>query len=110
MPVSLLPRLARALAMPIEALIADDGPPGSWYLPFSGRLRLAVATPHPIEVDLVVNLTPSERLSGSTGALDRNLSFLLPIFKVLSQVEWRNAAFNIALLDLARRRVAFHQE
>jgi transcriptional regulator with XRE-family HTH domain len=26
-PVSLLPRLARALAMPIETLIADDGPP-----------------------------------------------------------------------------------
>ena len=26
-PVSLLPRLARTLAMPVEALIADDGPP-----------------------------------------------------------------------------------
>ena len=26
-PVSLLPRLARALAMPIEALISEDGPP-----------------------------------------------------------------------------------
>jgi hypothetical protein len=29
---------------------------------------------------------------------------------VLSQVEWRNSTFNIALLDLARRHVVFHQE
>ena len=41
---------------------------------------------------------------------NRNLGALIPAAKVLSQVEWRNATFNIALLDLARRRVAFHQE
>jgi hypothetical protein len=94
----------------VETIDDDAPPPSNWYLPFAGRLRLAVEPERPVEVDLVVNLTPSERLSGSSGALDRNLSFLLPIFKVISQVEWRNAEFNVSLLDLAHHRVAFEQD
>jgi hypothetical protein len=96
--------------LPAVEAIADEAPPNNWYLPFSGRLRLAVEPQHPVEVDLVVNLTPSERLSGSSGALDRNLSFLLPIFKVISQVDWRNTEFNVSLVDLAHHRVAFQQD
>ena len=84
--------------------------PTGWYLPFASRLRLAVEPLHPVEVDLIVNLTPAEKLSGSTEALDRNLSILLPIFRVVSQVEWRNAALNVSLLDLAHHRVAFRQD
>lgn len=96
--------------LPAVESIPGDEPPNSWYLPYAGRLRLAVEPQHPVEIDLVVNLTPSERLSGSAGALDRNLSYLLPIFRVLSQIEWRNAVLNVALLDLAHHHVAFHQE
>ncbi len=96
--------------LPAVEAIAGDTPPDNLYLPFAGRLRLAVEPRRPIEVDLVVNLTPSERLSGSSGALDRNLSFLLPILKVISQVDWRNTELNVSLVDLAHHRVAFEQD
>lgn len=98
------------MGLPAVELIAEDEPPNNWYLPFSGRLRLAVEPHHPVEVDLVVNMTPSERLSGSSGAQNQNLSFLLPIFKVISQLEWRNSTLNVTLLDLAHHRVAFQQD
>jgi hypothetical protein len=85
--------------------------PDSWYLPsIEGKLRLAVGTHEPVHVDLIVNLTPSEQLTGSTGVQNRNLGVLLPAAKVLSQVDWRNATFSLALLDLARRRVTYRQE
>jgi hypothetical protein len=34
----------------------------------------------------------------------------VPATKILSQVEWRNATFSLALLDLSRRRVTYSQE
>jgi hypothetical protein len=82
-----------------------------WYLPsVAGRLKLAVETRHPMNVALLVNLTPPERFSASTGMQNRNLEALLPATKVLSQVEWHNAKFSLELLDLARRRVTYRQE
>lgn len=96
--------------LPDVELIADDEPPNSWYLPFSGKLRLAVEPSHPVDIDLLVNLTPSEGFSASPGALAQNLSFLMPVFRVISQVEWRKAALNVSLIDLAHHRVAFRQD
>jgi hypothetical protein len=85
--------------------------PDSWYLPtVEGKLRLAVETHEPVHVDLVVNLTPSEQLTGSTRAQNRNLGVLLPVTKVLSQVDWGSSMFSLALLDLLRHRVTYEQE
>lgn len=82
-----------------------------WYLPsVTGRLKLAAETRRPVNVSLLVNLTPPERFSASTGMQNRNLEALLPATKVLSQVDWHNAKFNLELLDLARRRVTYRQE
>ena len=82
-----------------------------WYLPsVAGRLKLAVETRHPVNVSLLVNLTPPERFSASTDMQNRNLEALLPATKVLSQAEWHNARFNLELLDLARRRITYRQE
>jgi hypothetical protein len=85
--------------------------PDGWYLPsIVGKLRLAVETHEPAHVDLVVNLTPSEQLTGSTRVQNRNFGVLLPATKVLSQVDWGNSAFSLALLDLSRRRVTYQQD
>lgn len=67
-------------------------------------------TREPVHVDLIVNLTPSEQLTGSTGVQNRNLGVLLPVTKVLSQVDWGNVTFSLALLDLSRRRIIYRQE
>jgi hypothetical protein len=97
--------------LPRVEFLGPEMPPDSWYLPsVKGKLALTVEPREPIHIDLIVNLTPSERLTGSNRVQNRNLGALLPATKVLSQVEWRNATFGLALLDLARRRVTWREE
>src|SRR5581483_11885127 len=64
----------------------------------------------PLNMDVIVNLTPSERLSGSTRVQDRNLGRLLPALKTFSQFKLANGSVNVELLDLTRQLVIFHQE
>ena len=95
---------------PVE-LIPHAEPPDSWYLPtVAGRLHLPAETRRPVQIAVMVNLTPSERLSHSQQVPERNLGALLPALKVISQMAVRNGSLSVALLDLARRRVTFHQE
>lgn len=104
-----LPGAWRALP-PVE-FIAPLNTPDSWYLPsIEGKLTLSVETREPVHIDLVVNLTPSELFTGSALVQDRTFGTLLPIAKVLSQVDWGRATFSLALLDLSRRRVIWHEE
>jgi hypothetical protein len=85
--------------------------PDIYYLPsLTGRLRLPLETRRPVRMEVIVNLTPSELASGSLRAQGRNLSTLLPALKVIAQIGSGDDTKNFALLDLARRRVAFHQE
>ena len=97
--------------LPAVQIVPPSKPPDIWYLPsVEGKLRMTVATREPVHVDLVVNLTPSEEFTGSTGVQNRNFEVLLPATKVLSQVNWENGTFSLALLDISRRRVIYHQE
>lgn len=95
---------------PVE-LIPHAEPPDSWYLPtVAGRLHLPAEARRPVQIVVLVNATPSERLSRSQQVPERNLDDLLPALKVISQMAVRNGSLSVALLDLARRRVMFHQE
>lgn len=97
--------------LPAVELVVPEMPPDAWYLPsIAGKLRLAVETHEPVHVDLMVNLTPSERLAGSNGVQNRNLEVLLPTAKVLSQADWGETTLNMAWLDLSRRRVTYRQD
>jgi hypothetical protein len=97
--------------LPAVEFVSPSRPPDSWYLPsVDGKLHLAVETHEPVHVNLIVNLTPSERLTGSRRVQNRNLSVLLPATKVLSEVDWGTASFSLALLDLSRRRITYHQD
>jgi len=97
--------------LPAVELVTPEMPPDSWFLPsMQGKLRLAVETHEPVHVDLVVNLTPSERLTGSNRVQNRNLELLLPTTKVLSQVDWGETTFSLAWLDLSTRRVIYQQD
>lgn len=97
--------------LPAVELIPHAEPPDSWYLPtVAGRLHLLAETRRPVQVAVIVNATPSERLAHSQQVPERNLGVLLPALKVISQVALRNGSLSVAVLDLARRRVTFHQE
>ncbi len=78
-------------------------PPDVWYLPgVEGRLKLPIATKHPVHIHLLVNMTPSSQLEGSITAMQRNMNAVIPILKTLSQLDLRNGRMEIALLDLTQ--------
>jgi hypothetical protein len=95
---------------PIE-IVPHDESPDSWYLPtVTSRLNLPVATRHPLKIEILVNLTPSERVTDSQRILDRNLGVLLPTMKALSQMDLKSATLSIETVDLTRQKVTFRQE
>ncbi len=98
-------------SLPAIEFFGPASPPDSWYLPFvRSRIDLKAAAREPVTVDVLLNLTPSERLEGSTRVQSRNLSVLIPSLKVLTQIQWSNVTLNVSLLDLARQRIAFQQD
>ena len=85
--------------------------PDSWFLPtVTSKLHLPLETRHPLKVDILVNLTPSERAASSQRIQDRNLSVLLPTMKVLSQMEMRTGSLNVSSADLERQKITFQQQ
>ena len=96
---------------PVELIPHTEPPDSSVLLPtVAGRLHLPAETRRPVQIAVMVNLTPSERLAHAQQVPERNLGNLLPALKVISQMAVRNGSLSVALLDLARRRVTFHQE
>ena len=86
-------------------------PPDSWYLPtVKGRVQFIAAPRHPLQIEIIANITPSERETGSLRIQDRNLGFLIPALKVLAQSDFKNSSLNVSLFDLVRQKVTFRQE
>jgi hypothetical protein len=95
---------------PVEFLEPTEGQ-DHWFLPkLKGKLYLPLTPKHPLRIDVLVNLTPSQQTSRTYGVQDRNLSIILPFLKVITQMTAPDLAINVGLLDLSRRRITFHQE
>jgi hypothetical protein len=85
--------------------------PDVWFQPYlRGRLNLKLETRRPVHVDVVMNMTPSERVAGSVRVFRRNMSVLVPALKVLSGIAVANGSLDITLLDLTKRRVREQRE
>jgi hypothetical protein len=104
-----LPQAWRDLPQ-VEFIPAKERPENWFLAEILGKLNLPVALRRPLRVDVLMNLTPAERLMGAYGMQDRNLSVLFPALKTISAVSAEKMTLNVQLLDLSRRRVAFHQE
>lgn len=91
--------------LPAVEFVHLFGSPELWFQPYiKGRLRLPVATSHPVHIDLIMNLTPSERVSGSIRSFSRNMSVLVPALKMLAGIELQDGSLDVTLLDLTQRR------
>ncbi len=98
-------------SLPAVEFLDPCDPPDTWFLPLiRGRLHLPVMTRHPVQIDVFVNLTPTDRFAGSARIQDLNLAALIPVLKLLSEVAWSDARVNIEMLDLSRNKVVFSQE
>ena len=105
-----LPSGAESDFPPVEFVDSEEAP-DAWYLPAErGRLHVNFAPREPVRVELILNMTPSENLAGSSVVQDRNLGGLLPMLKILAQAGGHDAPVSVEDLDLSRRRVTFHQE
>jgi hypothetical protein len=93
-----LPAAWRGLP-PVELL--HDAPDQGLLPSLTGRLDLPLETRRPVRVELLVN--------ASGQAAKSNWGELIPALSVLSDINVRNGALNVALLDLARQRVVFEQ-
>ncbi len=81
----------------------------SFHPEIRGRLHLPLDVQRPVQIELLVNLTPSEILTGSYRAYNFNLRALMPILKIFSQIDVHKGAVNLATLDLTRQQVSFEQ-
>jgi hypothetical protein len=75
----------------------------------AGRLRLPLKSRSPVDIDVIVNLTPSESASQASEMRSLNLSVLVPALKALSEVNGPGVRLNTELLDLSRQHVVFRQ-
>jgi hypothetical protein len=87
-----------------------DGPDYMFHADIEGKPNLALATGRPIEMEVLLDMTPSaEIFRGNYGYYNRYLSAALPTFKIFNQINLKNGSRTAAALDLVQRRVVFEQ-
>lgn len=68
-----------------------------------GKLRLPVGNRRPIQVDVVVNLSPSA-LTPERMYYHRNAIFLLQVSNVLSQLDFKSGCVRFSAIDILRQK------
>ncbi len=87
-----------------------DGPEFLFHSDIDGRLHLPLTTRRPVQLDVLVDLTPSaERFHGNYSVYNFYLATVLPLFKVFSQIKVANGSSSAAVLDIVQRRIPFEQ-
>jgi hypothetical protein len=87
-----------------------DGPEYMFHSDVEGRPNLPLSTRRPIQMDVLMDLTPSaETFRGNYGYYNHYLGAALPLFKLFNQIEIRNGSRNAAALDLVQRHLVFAQ-
>jgi hypothetical protein len=87
-----------------------DGPDYMFHSDIEGRPNLGLATRRPIEMHVLLDMTPSaEVFRGNYGYYNHYLGAALPTFKVLNQINLKNGSRLAAALDLVQRHIVFEQ-
>ena len=100
--------------LPAVEFTESGDPPDVWFQPhLTGRLHLPLETRRPVQVEVLLNASPSATgptpfREGHTN--NRNLVDLLPALKVVSQMDLSQGRLNVSLLDLTQRKVLFTQD
>lgn len=82
-----------------------------WYRPeLRGELWLPVANHRPLEIELLVNFSTSERHSGSYGAHYLTVGTLLKRLRVLAALRPENGRVNVTAVDVMRQKILFEQK
>lgn len=88
-----------------------DGPDYMFHSDIDGRPNLALATRRPIEMEVLLDMTPSaEIFRGNYGYYNRYMSAALPTFKLFNQIQLKNGSRSAVALDLVQRHIVFEQD
>lgn len=80
-------------------------PPDMWFQPYlRGRLNLPVTSARPVHIDVIMNLTPSDRGAGSVRVFRRNMGVLVPALKVLGGLSVKAGSLDVTVMDLTGRK------
>ena len=91
----------------------DPQPEGvdAYLLPgITSRLRLAITTRRPIQVEILENLTPYRAEQRHPTLYKDRLGVFLPILRTFGQMEVKNGSLGLTTLDFTRSRETFAQE
>jgi hypothetical protein len=87
-----------------------DGPEFIFHSDIDGRLNLPLATRRPVQLEVLLELTPSAELfHGSYALYTEYLEEAVPLFKVFSQIKVANGSSSAAAVDIVQRRLPFEQ-
>jgi hypothetical protein len=96
--------------LPTVEFLRSPDPPDSWFQPaVRGRLYLPVTSHRRVQVDLLVNTTPSEEPPNSRAARNspKTIAAVIPAMKTLAQLKLENGSVSFAMFDLARQKVTY---
>lgn len=94
---------------PVELVPVAEGADAAYLSGIKGRLALEAKPNGPVALDIVLNLTPTERLEASNVGRGSGFGVLLPALKVLAGTNWGAAKVRVSFLDLQQRKVTFEQ-
>jgi hypothetical protein len=98
-----LPDAWKALP-PIEFVRLFDVP-DMWFQPgMRGQLNLPVPSKRRVQIEILMNMTLSERVQGSLRAFRRNMSLLIPCLRVLTSMTPEQGSMDVTVLDLALKK------
>jgi len=100
------------LGLPMVEFLAPhmEGPDAMFRPDIKSRLHLPLATQHPVELEVLADVTASDLFQGSTWFYNHYLAVALPLLKALSQVNVQQGSINVAMLDLRKRTVMFEED
>lgn len=100
------------LGLPAVEFLAPymQGPDAMFHPEIKTRLHLPLASHHPVQFDVLADVTASDLFHGSTMFYDRYLAVALPLLKALSQVSLEQGSINVAMIDLRKRTVTFEED
>jgi len=97
--------------LPAVEMIPALDVPDAWYLPeILDGISIAPGNERPVHVDVLVNITPSERASGSVRIFRRNMGLIIPALKSLTAMAPVDGGLDVAITDLVQHSIVGEQK
>lgn len=95
---------------PVEFLAATSGWDAYYQPTLKGKLWLPLETRRPVEVEILVNFSPTPQFNGKLYPAYLNIRRMLAALKPLSEIRPTNGRLRVTGFDLSARKILFEQQ